>query len=581
MASGLKFGQYQLGARLAAGGMGEVFIARRRGAGAFEKEVALKLLLPHFAEDTGLVGRFYDEARLAAKMNHPNIVHIFDVGEVDGRPYLAMALIEGVSLSALMRAVAARGEQVPLPLVRLIATGLLEALAYAHELPGEDGRPLGVVHRDVTPSNILVSRAGAVFLSDFGLARASINLHATQPGGLRGKAAYVAPEQIQGGRRLTHQADLFSAGVTLFHLLTLKSPFLRPSDVGTMEAVLNEAPPDVLELRSDATAGMVAALERALAKSPEQRFPSARAFRESFGDGPVATAPELGEYVVGRCGPALAVFGGRSAGGAVAQSPGGERRTESLVSGDIPPPGRGPLLGGLARWWGRGGRGDTTTASPEGAGPNRSEPGSSNASGGRRRALAPWLLLAGLVLAAGGWWLVSSAVQTPVTATALSEEERRGDVAEATPSVAAASTESSAPPGLQEGPALVRPAEGHEASQATEPATRTESAASGGGSGSAGAVPPRPNEQTASRPRPTKQLPPVVPVRVGYLSADARPWARVLLDGKEIERTPLSRFPVPVGRHRLVFKGPSGQVDSRSIVVKEGEVVTVRADFGR
>ena len=163
---------YELIKKIAGGGMGEVFVARRTGMGNFEKRVALKLLLPHLVSSPELVQRFHEEARLAARMHHPNIVEIFDVGESGGRPFIAMQLVDGVTLGKLVREAGRRGERLPLPIVRHIATGLCEALQYAHALTDGKGRALQVVHRDVTPGNILISRNGAVLLADFGLASA-------------------------------------------------------------------------------------------------------------------------------------------------------------------------------------------------------------------------------------------------------------------------------------------------------------------------------------------------------------------------------------------------------------------------
>lgn len=516
MASGMRFGQYELGPRLAAGGMGEVFIARRRGAGSFEKELALKLLLPHLAEDPEFVTRFFDEARLAARMNHPNIVPIFDVGEADGRPYLAMALVEGVSLATLLRELGARREPLPLPMVRLVATGLLEALAHAHGLTDAGGQSLGVIHRDVSPSNVLVSTAGAVFLNDFGLAKASTNLHATRPGTLRGKVAYVAPEQLERRGPVTRQADVFSAGATLYQLLTLVSPFWRPSDVATMEAVLREAPRPAGELRPDASAAIAAALERAMAKAPEARFPSARAFREAFVDGPVASAPELGEYVASRCPEALAAFGRRPGAASSSSVPRGDASTSSLPE----PPAPAPSAPSVPRW--------------------RWWPAA---------LLALGLVggLAGLLALRGG----NRPAEVVADAEAASE---------------AVVPESSVP----------------ESSVAVE----REPAVTSLDGGEPDAVPERPEVARRRRPRPphslepSPQRPPAVEsVRVGYLTADARPWAAVLLDGREVERTPLSRFPVPVGTHQLVLLGPAGQREVRELKVTEGQVVTVQADF--
>lgn len=305
--NGLRVGPYELLTRLASGGMGEVFIARRNGAGDFEKKVALKLLLSHLVPDQEYVQRFFDEARLAARMNHPNIVQIFDVGESDGRPYLAMALVEGISLSRFLKVARLKQLQLPLPIVRLIATGLLEGLAYAHTLKGTRGEELGVIHRDVSPSNLLLSTAGAVMLTDFGIAKAGINEHHSRPGTVQGKFAYVAPEQAHRGR-LTPRADLFSAAVTIYETLTLVSPFARPGDVQTTDAVVKHDPPSARLLRAETTDQMAKALDRALSKRPEDRFASARQLREALVGGPVATAPELGELVQQLCGEELKIF---------------------------------------------------------------------------------------------------------------------------------------------------------------------------------------------------------------------------------------------------------------------------------
>ncbi|MBK7857568.1 MAG: serine/threonine protein kinase [Archangiaceae bacterium] len=168
---GLRVGPYELLHKIASGGMGEVFIARRTGAQEFEKRVALKLLLPHLADDAELTQRFFDEARLAARMNHPNVVQLFDLGDDHGRPWVAMALVEGVSLALALHRAAKQRALVPLPLVRLIACGLLDGLGYAHALTDAAGTSLGVVHRDVSATNVLVTAAGAVLLTDFGIAR--------------------------------------------------------------------------------------------------------------------------------------------------------------------------------------------------------------------------------------------------------------------------------------------------------------------------------------------------------------------------------------------------------------------------
>ncbi len=492
----LSFGPYETLSRIAAGGMGEVFVARRTGTGDFEKKVALKVLLPHLAHDREFVERFFDEARLVARMNHPNIVQIFDVGETDGRPWLAMALVEAVSLSRLEHELKKSGEKLPLPLVRLVATGLLEGLAYAHALKGPKGEPLGVVHRDISPSNLLVSTDGAVLLTDFGIAKASINLHRTQPGRLRGKMSYLAPETLTG-EPVDQRSDLFSAAVTLYQLLTGVSPFLKETDADTMDAVKRAQPPQVRALRPDVTPGLAAALHRALQRQPADRFANARELREALCDGPTATAPELGEYLKARCGAGLSTFKESSSGPGTSSLPAGHTPA-SVVTEPNPVPRSRLVLGGVAV----------------------------------------------LALAAGLAWFFS-----PATAPE--------------PTVVPPPPESPAPVTVLEPAPSV-------SDSVDAPAPLTPSLSPTRGEGAR--LRPRPH------PRPSGP-PSIEPVSVGFLTADAAPWADVFLDGKALDRTPLSRFPVPSGAHRLVFKTADGRKIERPVKIEEGEVQVVRVEF--
>jgi serine/threonine protein kinase len=229
--------RYQLIRRLAAGGMGEVFVGRLGGAGDFEKMVAVKLLQPHLVDSPDLVARFYAEARLSARMQHPNIVEVFDVGEADGRPFLAMQFVDGVSLSTALRRLHHLGKRMPLPLVRLIAVSLCEALSYAHSLTDARGARLQVVHRDVTPSNIMISKTGAVLLTDFGIARVQGGA-LTEPGVVRGKVAYLAPEQVLHNAPVDGRADQYSAALTLFELLCGSNPLRAGSSDATLSMVI-------------------------------------------------------------------------------------------------------------------------------------------------------------------------------------------------------------------------------------------------------------------------------------------------------------------------------------------------------
>ncbi len=498
--------------------MGEVFVARRFGAGQFEKDVALKLLLPHLVDDAEFVERFFDEARLAARMNHPNIVQIFDVGQAEGRPYLAMALIEGVSLGTLLKCLKQRRVSLPLPLARLIATGLLEALGYAHALTGSDGQPLGVVHRDVSPSNVMLSTAGAVLLTDFGIAKAAINLHFTQPGALRGKAAYVAPEQASGAK-VSPRTDLFSAAVVLYEALTLVSPFKRTLDIETIDAVKKEMPIPADKLRPEVGPAMSNALLKALAKDPAQRFATARAFREAFVDGPVATAPELAEFIATHC--AEEVQSVRAATATPARSAG---------TASLPSPGLIP---------------HSTPGLPS----MQTDPSSLPEPRPSRAPLAVGAVVLVACLAGAAWWLSSRpGPPQPVVEVAAPPVEPPLELDAGVAEVAA----------LPPAPAPVEP----EAVPADEPKRPD-------------AHHPRPKAKPPEAAR--LENPPAI--KVGYLTADAEPWARVLLDGRELDQTPLSRFPVPVGKHTLLFRAEDGREEKRPVVVEEGKVVTLRVDF--
>lgn len=518
--------------------MGEVFVARRRGQGDFEKDVALKLLLPHLVTDAEFTQRFFDEARLVARMNHPNIVQLFDVGDADGRPYLAMALVESISLGSLLKAARARNEQLPVPVIRYIALCLLEALGYAHALTGPNG-PLNVVHRDVTPSNILVSTAGAVMLTDFGIARAHTNVHQTQPGRVRGKFAYMAPEHATS-RPLDLRADLWSAGVTLYEALTLVSPFTRGADVDTMDAVIRSTPALASALRKDVTPGLAKGLARALSKDPAERFASAKAMREALLDGPVATAPELADLVQRWCGAELrARFGGVASG---PELPG------TLSVPRITPvrPNDGPVPQVEDRHTA------ATVALPA------------------QRRVWPFVALGvGLAVAVAAVVFALQPTQTPPAQQPIvtrpppplpKPEPIAAPVVEPEPVEPLAVLTPTPEPALA--PEPVKAGTTRTKKQKTKtPVEKTPTVAS-----------VAPNVE-ASRP------PPPVELKVGYLTADAAPWATVLLDGKVLDRTPLSRFPVPEGAHTLVFRAADGREKTRPIQVEAGKVTTERVEF--
>ncbi len=269
-------GKYELLRKLATGGMAEIYLARTSGAAGFEKLVVIKRILPTVADDPNFVQMFLDEARLAARLRHPNIADVYEVGEDDGAPFFAMEFLHGQDIRAIRFAAHARKEALPLSISLAIVYGTASALDYAHELPGPDGAPLHLVHRDVSASNVLVSYEGAVKLIDFGIARASSRRHQTQVGTLKGKIPYMSPEQCRG-ERLDRRSDLFSLGVVMYELTTGRRPFVGESDFSIMDQIVHHAAPPPSQLVRGYPPELEAIVMRLLARRPDERYPSAEA----------------------------------------------------------------------------------------------------------------------------------------------------------------------------------------------------------------------------------------------------------------------------------------------------------------
>jgi TonB family protein len=232
-----RFGQYEILERIASGGMAELYKARRSGVEGFEKIVAIKKILPHLADNEEFIGMFADEAKLAAQLNHPNIVHIYDLGKIDGGGYfIAMEHVDGRDLRAILESARELGTPLPVPLAVYIASKVASALDYAHRRKHADGRELNVVHRDVSPQNILISYEGDIKLCDFGIAKAASKASQTQSGALKGKVPYMSPEQAWG-KPIDRRSDLFSLGVVLYEMLTEQKLFRGDTDLTVLESV--------------------------------------------------------------------------------------------------------------------------------------------------------------------------------------------------------------------------------------------------------------------------------------------------------------------------------------------------------
>ncbi|HMQ11130.1 MAG TPA: protein kinase [Oligoflexia bacterium] len=215
----IKFGKYLLTRRIAVGGMAEVFKAKLYGPRGFEKTLAIKRILPEFSEDEEFVAMFVDEARISSKLHHGNIVQVFDFGQVDDAYYLAMEFVDGSNLKNLFRKTLKSQNLFPRHLAIYIALQVAKALEYAHQIKQDDDNTLELVHRDISPQNILIAHDGQVKLTDFGIAKASIKLSKTQPGKVQGKLSYMSPEQAMG-KNLDRRSDIFSLGIILYELIS-------------------------------------------------------------------------------------------------------------------------------------------------------------------------------------------------------------------------------------------------------------------------------------------------------------------------------------------------------------------------
>jgi len=292
----MRIGKYQLVRKLASGGMAEVFLAKAAGPRGFEKTLVLKRILPHLAEDPAFVEMFLGEARLAAQLEHPNIVQIFDFGEVEGSFFLAMEFIDGPNLRKLVKRAAE--EALPPAFCAKVVASAAEGLAYAHEFRDpETGEPLGLIHRDVSPDNILVSRQGAVKVVDFGIAKVAGQGHRTLTGVVKGKVAYMPPEQLQA-KAMDRRVDVYALGMVLYELLTGKRPFDAGTDVSVMQAILFESFIPVAQRRPDVPEALQQVLDKALAKDRERRYPDCRALQDDLERFVLSTGEPVGAYQI-------------------------------------------------------------------------------------------------------------------------------------------------------------------------------------------------------------------------------------------------------------------------------------------
>jgi eukaryotic-like serine/threonine-protein kinase len=492
------FGRYTLIRRIAQGGMAEIYLAVQRGPHGFEKVAVLKVILPDLCANEEFTRMFLDEARVAANLDHNNVVRVYDFGEHEGRYFIAMEHLPGEDVASILNAAKKQGRKLPIELACDIVLGAATGLNFAHEMRDVSGRPMNVVHRDVSPSNIIVTYHGTVKLVDFGIARAETNINRTEAGTMKGKVAYASPEQAEG-LPLDRRSDVFALGTTLYEMLSQTRPFKRESDLATLKAVVNDPIPPLRSVRPDAPPQLEQIVLKAMSRDITQRFQSA---------GELADA--LGAFLVGM--------------GYVRS----ERALSELVGGLFDEERRKAKLT-ISRTTTDDGQPLATTPSnlkhlPQHLSPIRSQPtlprvdievGGTNSvplapSNAKRLAIAGGVLLligGGL----GAWQMSKAPAPPPVVVVAQPAPTPAPPAPTPAPNPAPVATPTPAP---VEPPTAVAP----------PVATPVE--------------PPKPKPAAKAR---------------GKLTIDSTPWADVYVAGKKISETPVVDHPLPAGTHQVVL----------------------------
>jgi eukaryotic-like serine/threonine-protein kinase len=305
-------GRYALYEKIASGGMASVHLGRLFGPSGFARTVAIKRMHPHLAEDPEFSAMFLDEARLAARIRHPNVVPTLDVVAAEGELFLVMEFVQGESLSRLIKSAIARGEKIAPETATTLMAGVLHGLHAAHEATSDRGTPLEIVHRDVSPHNILVGVDGAPRLLDFGVAKAMGRIHSTREGQLKGKLSYMAPEQLRG--KVSRRTDIYAASIVLWETITLERLFPAEDEAELFELVLRgtDVPPSAH--RPGISKALDDVVLRGLSVDPQRRFATAREMARALEDAIGLVAPsKIGEWVEAMAHDTIAARGERLA----------------------------------------------------------------------------------------------------------------------------------------------------------------------------------------------------------------------------------------------------------------------------
>jgi serine/threonine-protein kinase len=534
-----QFGKYSLVARLATGGMAEIFLARLQGVAGFEKLVCIKRILPHLARDKQFVAMFLDEARIAARISHPNVCQVFELGEIEGSYYIAMEYLEGVPLSCFRRRDYDRDPPDP-RLIAGIAVQACEALHHAHQLKNPDGSVMEVVHRDVSPQNLFVTVDGVVKVLDFGIAKIQDATMKTGTGAIKGTYAYMAPEQLRG-LRVDRRTDVFALGIVMWETLIGRYLFRRDTEFLTFQAITSEPIEDVAALRPDVPAQLSEVIRKALSRDRDERFSTARQLGEAIAQaiqpvGAPAISEDIARAFPGEFGEQATLIRVARQGGA--------------FSLDVE---RGPSVGphtDLATTPSSQRFAFADVSVPVQASDLLRSPAAQPATSELRPARhVSWpLAVAVAAVAIGGVaaWVLS--LREPIEAHTTRPAPR--------PDAAVVM-----PPAMDAAPAAVIAVVPIDAAPEPPPPD---------------AAPPVDAARAGVRP-PSTTPPPPQNRAPGFITIDSSPvYASIYIDGKNYGETPLVHISLPPGSHKLRAVTSSGAAQEMRITIESGKVATTK-----
>jgi serine/threonine protein kinase len=581
-------GKYQLLAILGRGGMADVFLALSRGPMGFNKLVVVKRLRAALADDTQFRNMFLDEARLAARLNHPNVVHTYEVGAHEGVYFIAMEYLEGQSLNKVIKEALKREEEFDLNFCARVVSDALAGLHHAHELRDYDGTPLRIIHRDVSPHNVFVTYDGVVKLVDFGIAKAALSSVETEVGVLKGKVAYMSPEQADG-RPLDQRADVFAMGIVLWELLTRQRLMQGDSAAATLHRLMNVPIPALSSVRPDADPELEAIVARSLEKDPADRFQSAQEMRDALEAYIAQSGHPIRPDDVGRRVSAmfqtvreeiqhqihLHMEG-------VTQVPMPSEELSTLTADSIKQIPKAPprdvfSSGQLPMLHANTGSGSGVVANLPGPGFATFPPPAPAAQTGvvlpnRKRGLVLWLVAAAAVgvLAIAALSLrhepiLASAPAPPAQPTTPFVEPTAPQGQPPPPAALTVLTPAPPSPGDTAGEIPAQPLQPH---TTVRPQPQ---AAARHPQGPATHAPPPPPPPAATA------APPATDDSTGFLTLDTYPWTRVSENGKVLGTTPIVHLALPAGPHTLVLENADqGIKQSYSVTIKGGDTVSRR-----